>query len=284
MAENISQKQLELEKQRLVELQKQLKAIAQLNDAQKEELKNIDAAIKATDKRIAQAKKKAELQKIENKEFESFAKKFRGFSQDVQKQLKGTSSSAAVFLSLGKEIAKDRAIQAKYADKEDANSQRLLANAQERDAVFTDISTELASQAKATQKAEDDLRGLSDVQRQILDIEESKGIYSAVQKKRLIDAINQTDQLRLKEERLKTIKEEQKGLYDAMPESLKSGVEFAKKLGGALKTGALPMVLLASLALAAFKSFSDLDSAAKEFRETTGMTNSQMTGIKSDVN
>jgi len=156
MAEKTSQKQLELEKKRLVEIQKQLKAIAQLDDAQKLQLKNVEKEIKLADTRIAQAKKKADLQKIENKEFTSFSKRFRQMSQDVQNQLKGTSSSAAVFLSIGRSISKEKAIQAKYADKEDANSQRLLANSQERESVMGDIAGEAAAQAKATQKAEDD--------------------------------------------------------------------------------------------------------------------------------
>jgi hypothetical protein len=291
MVENITQKQLELEKQRLVELQKQLKAIAQLNDAQKEELKNIDKAIKANDKRLGQAKKKAEYQKIENKEFESFAKKFRGLSQDVQNQLKGTSSSAAVYLSLGKNIAKEKAIQAKYSElaasgdsKAAQKAQEFLEKSQERESVFSDITTEAANQAKATQKAEDALKGISDVERQILNIKNSQNLYSAVHKKQLIDQLQATEDLRLKEERLKTIKEEQQRLFEALPESVKGAVGFAKKLGGALKNGALPMVLLASLALAAFKSFTDLDESAKEFRDTTGLTNSQMKGIKSDAN
>lgn len=291
MAENITEKQLELEKQRLIEMQRQLKAIAQLNDAQKEELKNIDKAIKANDKRLGQAKKKAEFQKLENKEFESFAKKFTGLSQDVQNQLKGTSSSAAVFLSLGKSIAKEKAIQARNSElaasgdsKAAQKAQELLERSQERESVFTDITTEAAAQAKATQKAEDELKGISDVERQILDIKNSQNLYSAVHKKQLIAQLQATEALRLKEERLKTIKEEQQSLFDALPESVKGAVGFAKKLGSALKNGALPMVLLASLALAAFKSFTDLDESAKEFRDTTGLTNSQMEGIKSDAN
>ena len=284
MAEKTSQKQLELEKKRLVEIQKQLKAIAQLDDAQKLQLKNVEKEIKLADKRIAQAKKKADLQKVENREFESFSKKFRQMSQDVQNQLKGTSSSAAVYLSIGRSISKEKAIQAKYAGKEDANSQKLLANSQERESVMGDIAMEAAAQAKATQKAEDDLRGVSDVERRIKDIQESKGLYNAIQKKQLIEQIKLTETLRLKEERLRTIKEEQKGMFEALPDSIKGAVGFAQKFGDALKNGALPMVLIASLVIAALSSFTALDEAAGKFREETGITNTQMAGIKSDAN
>lgn len=284
MAVNTSQKQLELEKKRLEILQSQLKAVEQLNDAQKEELVNIEKAIKKTDKKITQAKEKAKYQQLENKEFESFAKKFKQMSQDVQKQLKGTSTQATVYLSLGREISKDKAIQLKFADSTKKREQQLLANAQERESVFTDISTELATQAKETQKAQDELQGISDIERQIKDIKESTGVYSAVQKKQLIDALNQTEALGLKEERLKTIKEEQAGLFQALPDSIQSAVGFAKKLRGALTAGALPIVLLSSLALVVLSSFKSLDDAAKEFRTETGLTNSQMEGIKSQAN
>jgi len=284
MAENISQEQLELEKKRLVEIQKQLKAIEELTDVQKIELRNTERQIALTDRRIAQAKKKAELQKIENKEFTSFSKRFRAMSQDVQNQLKGTSTSAAVYLSLGREISKEKARQAKYADKEDAESQRLLANSQERESVMSDITYAAAEQAKATQRAEDELRGISDVERRIKDIKESTGIYNAIQKKQLIDQLQLTEKLRIKEERLKTIKEEQQGMFEALPESIQGAVGVAKKFGTALKNGALPIVLLASLLAATLISFTKLDEAAKEFRNETGLTNTQMTGIKSDAN
>ena len=255
MAENISQEQLELEKKRLVEIQKQLKAIEELTDVQKIELRNTERQIALTDRRIAQAKKKAELQKIETKEFTSFSKKFRQMSQDVQNQLKGTSTSASVYLSIGREISKERARQAKYADKEDAESQRLLANSQERESVMSDITYAAAEQAKATQRAEDELRGISDVERRIKDIKESTGIYNAIQKKQLIDQLQLTEKLRIKEERLKTIKEEQQGMFEALPESIQGAVGAAKKFGAALKNGALPIVLLASLLAATLSSF-----------------------------
>jgi hypothetical protein len=284
MAENISQKQLELEKQKLVELQKQLKATKDLTDAQKQQLTEIDKAIKATDKRIAQAKKKTEYQKLENKEFESFAKKFRGLSNDVQKQLQGTSKGAAVYLSLGKSISREKMIQERFANVENERAKQILAYSYERESLMNDIASEALSQAKATQKAEDELKGISDVERQILDIQNNKINLDDTQKEQLINQLKQTEQLRLKEERLKTIKEEQQGLFDALPESIKGAVGFAQKLGNALKNGALPMVLLASVALAVLSSFTKLDEAAKEFRETTGITNSQMEGIKSDAN
>ena len=291
MAENPSIKELDIEKKRLDTLRSQLKAMGELDAAQKLQLKNIEKDIKLTDKQLAKAndlvskaKEKARIQKLETKEFESFAKKYRLLSQDVQQQLKGTSNVASVYISLGKSIAKDKAIQSKYELSTGENEKGLLERAQERESVFTDISSELLNQAKATQKAKDELDGISEVERQILDIKQSTGLYSAVQKKQLIDALNQTEQLRLKEERLKTIKEEQQSLFEALPESIQNSVGFAKKLGPALKAGALPILLLSSLVLLTLKSFTGLDDAAKEFRDTTGLTNSQMEGIKSDAN
>jgi phage-related protein len=105
--------------------------------------------------------------------------------------------------------------------------------------------------------------------------------------KLLLSQIDLQEQLTKKAERLNSISESQKELYDSMPDSIKGAVGFAKKLGDTMKTAgaaAVGFVLLASLVAATLKSFTALDEAAKDFRNTTGITNSQMKGIKSDVN
>ena len=61
-------------------------------------------------------------------------------------------------------------------------------------------------------------------------------------------------------------------------------VNGAKKFGKALAAGAGPIVIIAAIAVAALKSFTDLDASARDFRDTTGMTNTQMEGMKSQAN
>jgi hypothetical protein len=283
MADN-SQKQIQ-DQIKLLEIQKnRIQANKTLSVQDKEQIKQIDALIKKEQVRLNRIKQTIKAREDEAKSFDSFAKSYRKLSNDVQKQLAGSSKQSGVYLSIGRAISKEVGIQTKYAFSTKASEKELAEKAAARQSKLTDISSELLNQAKATQKAEDNLRGVSDVDREILDIQESKGLYSAAQKAQMIAAIKQTEQLRLKEERLNTIAEERKNIFDALPGPIQDMVSGAKKFGNALKNGALPMVLLATVAIAALTSFTKLDESAKSFRETTGLTNSQMADIKSQAN
>jgi transcriptional regulator with XRE-family HTH domain len=285
MADNRSIKDINKD---LKNQQEQLKALKKLGEEitseQKNQIRNLERQISQNERIKEQKLNKIKLDKLEAREFSSFAKKYKQFGLDVQKQLSGTSKSGSLYLDLGREIAAQKKIQAKYAESEKQSEQELAARAAERENAFSDAAQSLAEQAKATQKAEDDLRGISEVERKIKDIKESQGIYNAIQKKKLIETLQLTEQLRLKEERLKQIKEEQQSLYEALPDSMQQGLGFAKKLFDSVKNGAVAFVLISGLLLAGISAFTKLDDAAAEFRETTGLTNSQMEGIRSNAN
>jgi len=216
--------------------------------------------------------------------FTSYSKRYTKFNSDVQNQLKGQNSSASVYLNLGKSIAEEKKRQVKYENATSTREKDLYERSMQRDAVYSNISQKLEEQAKATARAEQDLRGISDIDKQIEEIKKSQGLYNTIQKKELIDALQLTKELALKEERIKQIKQEQQELFEALPEPIRNAVGFAKKLGTALKNGALPIVLIASLAIAAISSFTKLDDAAADFRKETGLTNSQMKEIRSQAN
>ena len=61
-------------------------------------------------------------------------------------------------------------------------------------------------------------------------------------------------------------------------------MDGARSFGTALKAGMGPLFLIGALVAAALKSFTDLDASARDFRDTTGLTNSQMAGIKDQAN
>jgi hypothetical protein len=275
---------LEIEQRRLKQQRELLEAAGQLTAEQQNQLDAIKAQERETKKSVQREKDKLNGLKTYSKEFESFSKKFRSMSTDVQNQLKGTNGTASVYLNLGRNIAEAKKIQVELANAETDAEKEALAAAQQRESLFTEMAMEQAAQAKATQKAEDDLRGIGDAQQRINEILRSNNGLTQQQKQELIDGIKATEASRLKQERLNTILEERKNLSEALPDSLKSGVEFAKKLGGALKSGAGPMVLLAALATAAIASFIALDAAATEFRKETGLTNTQTAEIKENAN
>ena len=217
------------------------------------------------------------------KEYATFAKSYAKLSSSVKSQLQTQSSlntQTSVYKALADDIAKSKAREATLTGDE-------LDNERERGALMTEMNATLLAQAKATAKAIDDAEGLTEFDKMRRDLKETMLELSDDERKRLEDTINSTEKLYQKEQRIKAIQEEKKGLYEAIPEGLKGGVEFAQKLGTALTTagaGAAAFIILASVITAAISSFTALDSAAKEFRETTGLTKSQMEGIKSDAN
>ena len=217
------------------------------------------------------------------REYATFAKSYAKLSSSVKSQLQTQSSlntQTSVYKALADDIAKSKAREATLTGDE-------LDNERERGALMTEMNATLLAQAKATAKAIDDAEGLTEFDKMRRDLKETMLELSDDERKRLEDTINSTEKLYQKEQRIKAIQEEKKGLYEAIPEGLKGGVEFAQKLGTALTTagaGAAAFIILASVITAAISSFTALDSAAKEFRETTGLTKSQMEGIKSDAN
>jgi hypothetical protein len=217
------------------------------------------------------------------KELATFAKSYAKLSSTVKNQLKTQSSingQTSIYKALGEEIAKSKA-------RENNLTGDALEHEQERGALMSEINASLLSQAKETAKALDDAAGLTEFDKMRRDLKESTVHLSDKEKQQLEDAINSTEQLYKKEQRIKAIQEEQKTLYEAVPESMRGGIDFAKKLGDTLKNagkGAVAFVLLAAVVTAAVASFTALDTAAKDFRTETGLTNTQMEGIKSDAN
>ena len=217
------------------------------------------------------------------KEYATFAKSYAKLSSSVKSQLQTQSSlnaQTSIYKALGEDIAKSKAREATLTGEN-------LEIEQERGALMAEINGTLLAQAKATAKAIDDAKGLTEFDKMRRDLKETMLELSDDERQRLEDAINQTEKLYKKEERIKAIQEEKKSLYEAIPEGLKGGIDFAQKLGSTLMTagaGAAAFIVLAGVITAAISSFTALDSAAKEFRETTGLTSSQMESIKSDAN
>ena len=275
MADNQQEKrnliELQAEEKKLLEIQKvREKNGKKLTKLQEEKLKNVKAEIAYT--------------KTLKKEGDAYLKSYTKLTGNVQKQLQGTNGVAAVYLDLGKEIAKQKAIEAKLEDDLSEAGLKKKKEAQDFSGLISDISSDLLTQAKATQQAGDKLRGVSSLERELEEFRAASKGMDAEAIKAGEDAIAQKELLRQKQEQLNQLQESQKDLYDALPDSIKGMVSGAQKFGSALVTGALPLVLISSLAIATLSSFTKLDSAAEDFRKETGITNSQMGEMKSQAN
>ena len=235
---------------------------------------------------VNNSKAYANYQKKINKDTETFGKSWTKLSSDVRNNLGGTNRSANVYASISTKIIGLEAKQASLSGDELEANMEMVARLREQ-------NDSLLAQAKMTATAEAKARGMNDyaikrkeIQEELNQLadEETDERREALELE--LEALNLKEKLEKKDERLASIAESQKDILDTMPEGVKNAVGFASKLGETLKTagkGAAVFMILATILSAAMSEFTKLDEAAKEFRETTGLTNTQMKGVKDDT-
>jgi hypothetical protein len=214
------------------------------------------------------------------KEQLSFVRSFAKLNNDVKKLLIDQTNQSSVFASIGKDIAKSKAIQKNLTGDE-------LAREIEKEQLMAQINDSYLQQAKSLAKTQAEAKGLSEFDQRRLELQENRLELTAEELGKLKAAIDLEEKLFKKEERTKAIQEQQKTLYEAVPESIRGSIDFAKKLGDTLKTagaGAVAFMLLAAVVTSMVAAFTALDAAAEEFRKETGLTNSQTKEITKDAN
>lgn len=191
----------------------------------------------------------------------------------VQNQIGALRKGGGIFLDLTKEALEleNRTVTAtgrKRRLKEDE-----IAQNKENASFINTITDGMLTQAKSTAEAEDSLFGRNKLSKKLEEIELRRAELGDDMVHKLKEAVEKTELLEQREERLTEIKEGQKELYEAAPESLKSAIDFTKKLGKAMTSGPAVAILLVAAALAAgLESFKELDKAAEDYRKTSGMT------------
>jgi hypothetical protein len=233
---------------------------------------------------LTNSKAFAEYQKKINKDTDAFGKSWSKLSGAVQKNLGGTNKNATVYASIASKISILEAKQAGLKGEELAANEEMVSRLREQ-------GDSMLQQAKSTATAEAKARGMNDIaiKRKELEEEITKAkeegndeLREALELEK--QALELKDKLEKQENRLTEIQSQQESLLNQMPEGLKSSITFAKGLGNAIKAGMGPLFLIGAVLALAISSFVELDESAKEFRETTGMTNSQMEGIRSQAN
>ena len=267
----------ELKYKNFPEIIKQLQIIKDLEDeiaqeqqkkktASKEEKKQIDNIIQAKRKSYSEERRtlgflKNEKNKIIDldKQTLNFAKSFARYSKEVKDNLTGTSVGARAYSSLNVEIIKEQIRQ------KDLSGEELEASV-ERVAKLTEISDATKEQAEAAAKAKGEAIFQNKFALKRKELEEDRLHYTEAQYKAALDNLHIEETLFHKEERLTELKEAQKELYEEAPESLKSAIDFTKKLGKAMTSGPLVAIVLVAAALAAgLESFKELDKATEDY-------------------
>ena len=240
--------------------------------------------LRLTEEELARNTELLDVAKQRTKEAENIDKKtvsslrsFARLSGDVKKNLGSLNSQSNIYVNVQRQIIQEEETRAGLSEAEVEASEA-------RAGFLRDVSSDLLTQAKATAKAEQDAKGINEFEQRRIELQQNSLGLTASQLALAKDLVDQEEALYKKEQRINAIKESQKSMFEALPDSVKGAVGFAQKFGDALKNGALPMVLIASLVVATLSSFTALDEAAGKFREETGITNTQMAGIKSDAN
>lgn len=248
------------------------KLLAQLDETKNE----IDEINEREKQRLTYAK---QLSKENVSYFRSISKitpetrKLLGFEKNI-------TQSRGVFSSLSKDVIEMKAQEANLDDDE------LETSVYRRGILEEQLATQ-QSQASALVRAKKEENELSQ-------FKEQQAYYDSLRSElgdeivdKLIDSNRETENLFKQEQRLLTLKEEQKSLYDAMPESLKSAVSFGQGLIGTLKKAGAATVgfaILGAILVSAITAFTSLDSAAEKFNQETGLAVSQVKELRTQAN
>lgn len=250
----------------------------------KETQESLEKVIEGKQAHLSQEKKTLGYYKQQAQEakkiqdgFDGATKSFARLSSNVRQSLSENKSGGGIYLGLQREILQLE--EAKVGISDEQRTQNV-----ENASFAKTITDSLLQQAEATETARAALFGQTKLEQKIEEIEQRRAELGDNLTDKLVHAIHLTEQLELKEERLTEIKEGQKELYEAAPESLKSAIDFTKKLGKAMVSGPLVAILLVATALAAgLESFLELDKAAEDYRKTTGMTAKQTYHLAHDA-
>jgi hypothetical protein len=243
--------------------------------------------LRLTQEELARNQELLEVAQQRTKEAENIDKKtvsslrsFARLSGDVKKNLGSLNSQSNIYVNVQRQIIREEETRVGLSEAEVEASEA-------RSGFLRDVSSDLLTQARATAKAEQDARGINEFEQRRIELQQNSLGLTADQLQLAKDLVEQEELLYKKEQRINAIKESQKDMFEALPQSVQNAVGFAQKLGTTIKTAgasAAMFLVLASVVAATLSSFTKLDESAKEFRTETGITNTQMTGIKSDAN
>jgi len=240
--------------------------------------------LRLTQEELARNTQLLEVAKQRTKEAENIDKKtvsslksFARLSGDVKKNLGSLNSQSNIYVSVQRQIIQEEETRAGLSEADVEASEA-------RAGFLRDIGSDLLQQAKDTAKAEQNARGINEFEQRRIELQQNSLGLTASQLALAKDLVDQQELLYKKEQRLNELERQRSELLDVMPDGIQKSIGFAKGLGNAIKAGMGPLFLIGGVLLLAIASFKELDDSAKEFRETTGLTNSQMESIRSQAN
>jgi hypothetical protein len=273
------------ELKRLEELQQRLEGNIQRYqqrgaDKRKKQYKDWEKGLEKAKEEQDKINTSLKLEKTERKEIDKSTRSLAKLSATVRKELSITADKSSLFESISQDIVRAKA-------EESVLDGEAQSRAARRESIMSNVLGDLESQAKAIERA----RGVDEEREQFeqrrRDIKSMADDLTAEELKKLLEAVDKAETMYDIQQRTLSIQESQKSLYDSMPESIKSGVDFAKSLAKTLKTAgvaAIGLTLLVTIVTSAASAFTSLDSSAEKFNQETGLAVSQVKELRTQAN
>ena len=251
-------------------------------DKLKEELGVVEKIVKAEQKRKDNAKKRRELAedaaKYEEDQFDSLAKMHPAVKKLLTDQITGNSTITDITKEI---ITLKRKETGVYIDA----AGKLGVYTEEQRAQFRLTREELEKQNELLKSSatESYFASLTDDQKEAFKFQaETNGLTE--NGIRLYKKANaERDEFVKREERIKQLNEGINGLFDSLPGKLGDVVKGVQSFAKSVAEIGLGWAAILAVVVLVVKEFTDLSSAASEFRKETGVLNSQMEGLRDSV-
>jgi hypothetical protein len=253
----------------------------------KEELKVTEKLLSTNQKRSETLKKQAQFKKEILEDSENELKSFSKLSTRLKAALNDESTGYSAIASVSARIREinTKILLVKKDGKKFTDDDRAAA-ADKLQKLFSEKELlkqqreALLSQVESTLDIRDTTKGMSEAAKEELKFKESIKDFDENTQKIFMDMFEQRKAFLAQEKRIGEIQEQQKKMYDVIPDGLKSIIEGVSTF---LKISSLVVLVWAGIAAIfalGVKAFTELSAAAKKFRQETGILNSQMGDIK----
>ena len=268
-------------------LEKVMAAEKKSLDILKEELKVTEKLLSANQKRSETLKKQAEFKKQLLEDSENELTSFSKLSTRVKVALKDETTGYSALASVSARIREinaeiyDRSKKGVKLSEEEriAKSERISSLFKESN-MLKEQREALLAQVESTLDIKDTTKGMSEAAKEELQFKESIRDFDEETQKIFMDMFEQRKLFLAQEKRIGEIQEQQKKMYDAIPESFKPIIEGAGKFLKISSGVVFAWAAAATIFAFGVKAMTDMSDAAKKFKQDTGIINSQMKDVK----
>jgi hypothetical protein len=248
-------------------------------DKFKEQLGVVEKILKAETKRKETAQKRRELQEEAAKYEDDQLKSITKLSPEVKSLLNDQVTKTGVVSDITARIIKLKRQETSIITTNDgkqikASAEQIASYKLEREQLEKQKDLLIDS---ATNSA---FAKMTDDQKEAAKIQADTNGMSEFGIKLYMNAYKQRKLFAAQEKRIGEIQEQQKKMYDAIPEGLKSIIEGAGKFLKVSSGVVLLWAVVASVFALGVKAMTDMSDASKKFKQETGIINSQMKDVK----